>query len=81
MPTADNPWHLPHPPHTTAWRSHLWIAHCLVIREGKELRDLEASGFDQLHNELHAHPLPGTIHHVHTPRPDTDPGHWPDDIW
>lgn len=70
------------PGHTTAWRSHLWIAHCLVIRDGKELRDLEASGFTALHDELHAAPLKGTIHHVHTVRPEPDPeDDWGEDIW
>lgn len=81
MPTGADPWHLHLPEHTTAWRSHLWIAHCLVIRSGKELQDLEATGFEALHDELHADPRPGTIHHVHDPRPETDPEDWSDDIW
>lgn len=81
MPTADDPWHFPVPQHTRAWRAHLWIAHCLVIRDGGEVRRLEAEGFDALHDELHARPLAGTIHHVHTIRPEPDPEDWTDDVW
>lgn len=77
MPTEAEPFHMPTPAHTTAWRSHLWISHALVIRDGKELKQLEREGFEQLHDELHASPLAGTIHHVHTPPPEPGPA----DVW
>lgn len=77
MPSAADPFHMATPSHTSGWRSHLWICHALIIRDGKELKALEAEGFEQLHGELHATPLLGTVHHVHTPRTESAP----EDIW
>jgi hypothetical protein len=65
---SDTGYVMPYPGHDTAWESHLKIAHCVALRAP----DRRAGRFEEIHEQLHASPLAGTIPHTHSHPKDWD---------